>query len=74
MVSQSLKYALDEVTVTLEVFLVGFPFPGSRVDGDVVHVYCYAPLINQVSEDGVHHGLERGWGISEAEEHDGGFI
>src|SRR5712671_794960 len=42
----------------------------SRVDGDVVHVNHYAPFVDEVAEDCVHHGLEGGRRVSEAKKHD----
>ena len=74
MVSQLLEYPSDKIVVALEVFLVSFAFLGSRMDSNVIHVYCYTSFVNQVPEDGVHHGLERGWGVGEAEEHDSQFV
>ena len=40
---------------------------------DIVHIDCHIPFINEVLEDVVHHGLEGGWAVGEAEEHDQGF-
>ena len=44
------------------------------MDSYVVHVDCHTPFVNEVPEDHVHHGLEGGRGVSEAEEHDRGFV
>ena len=41
---------------------------------DVVHEADGTPLVDEVSEDIIHHGLERCWGVAEAEEHDKWFI
>ena len=46
---------------------------------NVVHVNpdCGPPdfvLLYRLSVEGVHHRLEGGWGVREAEEHDGGFV
>ena len=38
-------------------------------DEDVVKVDNHLPFSNQVSEDGVHHRLEGGWAIAQAEQH-----
>ena len=40
-----------------------------HVNQDVVHVYCDPPFLEFLGEDGIHHGLESGWGVGEAEEH-----
>ena len=40
---------------------------------DVVHVDHHIPFVDEVLEDVVHHGLEGGQTIGEAEEHDQGF-
>ena len=37
---------------------------------DIVHVDCHIPFIDEVLEDVVHCGLEGGWTIGEAKEHD----
>ena len=41
---------------------------------DVVHEADGTPLVDEVSEDIIHHGLECCWGVAEAEEHDKWFI
>src|SRR6266403_4203080 len=43
-------------------------------DKYVVHVYDYISRGNFFSKDGVHHCLERGWGISESKEHYSGLV
>ena len=40
---------------------------------DAVHVDHHITLIDEVLKDVVHHHLEGGWTIDEAEEHDEGF-
>jgi hypothetical protein len=52
-----------------QVFFMRLSFAGAGVDGDVVHVNGYTPSINEVLEDGVHHGLKCGWRVGEPEEH-----
>ena len=37
---------------------------------DVVHEADGTPLVDEVSEDIIHHGLEHCWGVAEAKEHD----
>ena len=37
---------------------------------DIVHVNCHVDLINEVLKDVIHHGLEGGWTVGEAKEHD----
>ena len=37
---------------------------------DIVHVDHHIAFINEVLEDVVHHGLEGGWAVGEAKEHD----
>jgi hypothetical protein len=39
------------------------------VDQDVVHVDCEPVFPEFFNEDCVHHCLEGGWGVGEAEEH-----
>ena len=39
-------------------------------DHDIVEVHHHVSFIDEISEDFIHHGLERGWRIGEAEEHD----
>ena len=48
---------------------MGFSLAGASVDGDVIHVDSHASPINEVSEDGVHHGLEGGQRVGEPEKH-----
>ena len=40
---------------------------------DIIHIYCHISFINKVLEDVIHHGLEGGWTVGEAKEHDQGF-
>ena len=40
---------------------------------DIVHIDRHVSFINKVLEDVVHHGLEGGRAVGEAEEHDQGF-
>ena len=40
---------------------------------DIVHIDHHVPFIDEVLENVVHHGLEGGWAVGEAEEHDQGF-
>ena len=40
---------------------------------DIIHIDCHVPFINEVLEDVIHHGLEGGRAVGEAEEHDQGF-
>ena len=40
---------------------------------DVVHVNHHIALIDEVLENVIHHHLEGGWAMGEAEEHDKGF-
>src|SRR5712671_709092 len=71
---KSVEYLAYQLSVALQVVLLTFPGPGSRVDGNVVHVDCYTPSVDEVSEDGVHHGLEGGGGVGETKEHDHRFV
>jgi hypothetical protein len=43
------------------------------VDEDVVHIDRDVSLVDQITEDVVHHGLEGRQGIREAKEHDHQF-
>ena len=36
----------------------------------IIHVDDYDAGVCQILEDGVHHGLEHGWGIAHSKEHD----
>ena len=40
---------------------------------DIIHIDCHVPFIDEVLEDVIHHGLEGGWAVGEAKEHDQGF-
>ena len=40
---------------------------------DIIHIDHHIPFIDEVLEDVVHHGLESGQAVGEAEEHDQGF-
>ena len=40
---------------------------------DIIHIDCHISFINKVLEDVIHHGLEGGWTVGEAKEHDQGF-
>ena len=42
-------------------------------DEDVVKVDDHLPFGDKISEDGVHHRLEGGWAIAQAEQHHQGF-
>ena len=44
-------------------------YKGFREDEDVVQVYHHYSFRNEFLEDVVHHGLEGGGAVSEAEEH-----
>ena len=74
MVSQSLEHPSDEIMVASVVFLVSFAFLGPSMNCDVIHVYCHTSFVNEVSEYGVHHGLEGGGRVGEPKEHNSGFI
>jgi hypothetical protein len=52
---------------------MGFSFSGASVDGNVIHVDGYAPSIDKVLEDSIHHGLEGGRRVGESEEHYSGL-
>jgi hypothetical protein len=43
------------------------------VDQNVIHVDCDVSFIDELAKDEIHHGLEGGWGICEAKEHDHQF-
>ncbi len=57
-----------------QVVLLTLPGPWSCVNGNIVHIDHHAPPVDEVSEDRVHHGLESGRRVSEAEEHDRWFV
>ena len=40
---------------------------------DTIHVDCHIALIDEVFENVIHHCLEGGWDVGEAEEHDKGL-
>ena len=48
-------------------------FNCASVYQDIVHIDCHVSFINEVLKDVVHHGLEGGRAVGEAEEHDQGF-
>jgi len=50
----------DQETVAGDVFVLCFSSSSPCVDRNIIHVDRDAPLIDEVSEYGVHHGLEGG--------------
>jgi len=44
------------------------------MDGYVIHVNHYTPFVDEVAEYCIHHGLEGGGGVGQAEEHNCGFV
>jgi len=44
------------------------------MDGYIIHINGDASFIDEIAEYSVHHGLEGGGGVSEAEEHDHWFV
>jgi len=52
---------------------MGFSFSRASINSNVIHVDGYTPSINEVPEDGVHHGLEGGWQVGESKEHHSGL-
>ena len=48
-------------------------FDRASVYQDIVHIDHHISFIDEVLEDVVHHGLEGGQAVGEAEEHDQGF-
>ena len=50
-------------------------FNCASVYQDIVqfHIDCHVSFINEVLKDVIHHGLEGGQAVGEAEEHDQGF-
>ena len=55
----------------------GYDFPmmfdHASVYQDIVHIDHHISFVNEVLEDVVHHGLEGGRAVGEAEEHNQGF-
>ena len=49
-------------------------FHGFHEYQDVVHVYGDDLRDDEIVEDHIHHGLERGRGVAEPEEHDEALI
>jgi hypothetical protein len=51
--------------------VLGFGFVGAQhsVYCYVIHIDGYISFVYQISKDGVHHGLEGGWGVGQAKEH-----
>ena len=43
------------------------------VDQDVIHIDRNVSFINKFVKEEVHHGLEGGWGVCQAEKHDHWF-
>ena len=62
---QDAKYVVDNTS--MEFYVVW------RVNEDIVHVNGDVAFVDQFAKDEVHHGLERGGGVREAEKHDHGF-
>ena len=48
-------------------------FDRASVYQDIVHIDRHISFINEVLEDVIHHGLEGGQAVGEAEEHHQGF-
>ncbi|KAG6805209.1 hypothetical protein H0H92_000288, partial [Tricholoma furcatifolium] len=59
--AQALQYEACDATVFFE---------GLREDENVIEVHAHHALGDEVAKDVVHHGLEGGGAIGEAEEHD----
>ncbi|KAG6805038.1 hypothetical protein H0H92_001038, partial [Tricholoma furcatifolium] len=58
-------WALQDEACNVTVF-----FKGLCEDEDVIEVHAHHALGDEVMKDVVHHGLEGGRAIGEAEEHD----
>ena len=71
---QLLKYSPYQFLVSFQVVFVAFSGPGPCVDGYVIHINGYASLVDKITEDYVHHGLESSQGVGEAKEHDRWFV
>jgi len=71
--AKSVKDLSDQVAVSSEVIVLRFPLFAPGVNCYVIHVDHNTSSINEVSEYGIHHGLEGGRGVSQAEEHHSRF-
>ena len=71
--AESVEDLPDQVAVSREVIAFCFSLFASHVNCYIIYVDGNAPAINEVSEYGVHHGLEGGQGVHQTKEHDCGF-
>ena len=65
MVGQYLQHIVDHSTVQFVII--------QGMDENIIHINRDIPFIDEVTEYFIHHGLERGRGVREAEEHDHRF-
>ena len=68
-----LRFEIELVLVELfqhQVYNAVVLLLGLSEDENVIKVYVYHFLCNEVIEDVIHHGLECNWAINEAREHD----
>jgi hypothetical protein len=70
---QFCKDSADIGSVAEYVLQFGFVFSPLGVYCHVVHIDCHPLFCYFFRENRVHHHLERGWGVGEAEKHDGRF-
>ena len=63
----------DVFAVSFGVLFFGFSGLRFGVDSHIVHVHCEPSLCDLLGEYGIHHRLESGRGVCEAEEHNCGF-
>jgi hypothetical protein len=73
MLFEDIQDEVDVCPVPPTVLLFCLSRSALGVDGDIVHIHGEPSLSHLFPEDGVHHHLECGRGIGEAEEHYCGF-
>ena len=64
MFPETLQYPVNQFAMLLDIV---------RENEDVVQIHDDVPLVDQITQDLVHHALEGGRGVAETEKHDGWF-
>ena len=66
---QDVENFIDNLAMLSDVFFFCFPFFFLYVYRHVVHVDSHLFCCDQVSEQGIHHGLEGCWRVGQTKEH-----
>jgi hypothetical protein len=73
MLFEDVQHKVNVHLMSFIVLLFCFSRLVSGMDGNVIHIYGEPSLSHLFLKDGVHHHLECGRGVSEAEKHHCGF-